>query len=340
MSEDEAYERFKAIRWAETNGKPVCPHLSCGCTESYEIRSRRKFKCQSCLRQFSVTTRTIFASRKLSFRKLLAVIFLFVNGAKGTSAIQMSHLMGVDYKTAFVLSHKLREAMSAQIDRTPLTGRVEIDGAYYGGYVKPRNIATERADRRKKRYITKKRKVAVVMYERGGRSIGIAAGSEKLAVPQVEALLAKGAILYTDEAKAWSPLDYSGKWERHVIPHKHMYAKEGVSTNQAESFHSRMRRSEIGVHHHIAGPYFGAYFDENVWRDNHKRVSNGDQYLALISAVANHPVSRQWKGYWQRRKASSEPRPSSVPKSRPDKAVREPVAAGRSEPPRQDQEAA
>ena len=313
MSEDEAYDRFKAIRWAESSGQPICPH---GCdTAVYEVRTRRIFTCKKCLRQFSITSGTIFSNRKLPMRDLLAAIAIFVNGAKGTSALQMSRMMGVDYKTAFVLAHKLREAMSAQIDRTPLTGSVEIDGAYYGGYLKPRNVAINRADRRKKQYLTNKRKAAVVMCERGGRTIAIAAGSEKLAVPVIKSLLADGAILYTDEAKAWSPLDYSH--DRHVINHSKMYAIGPVSTNLAESFHSRMRRSEIGVHHHIAGPYFGAYLDENAWRDNRKRNSNADQYEALISAAASHPVSRQWKGYWQRRKAT-EQTPSSVPKVRPD----------------------
>lgn len=321
MTEEEAYQRFKAIRWAGTNGKPVCPH---GCnTAVYEVRTRRIFTCKKCLRQFSITAGTIFSNPKLPMRDLLAAIAIFVNGAKGTSALQMSRLMGVGYKTAFVLAHKLREAMGAQIDTTPLAGNVEIDGAYYGGYLKPKNVAASQSDRRKKQYITKRRKVAVVLCERGGRTLAIAAGSEKLAVPQVKTLLAKGAILYTDEAKAWSPLDYHH--DRHVIAHKHMYARGPVSTNHAESFHSRMRRSEIGVHHHIAGPYFAAYLSENAWRDNYKRVSNGDQYLALISAVANHPVSRQWKGYWQRRKPT-EPQPSSVPKSRPDTTCSKPEA--------------
>ena len=80
--------------------------------ETYNITSRRRFKCVACHHQFSVTSGTIFASRKLSFTDLLAAIVIFVNGAKGVSALQVSRDLDVQYKTAFVLSHKLREAMA------------------------------------------------------------------------------------------------------------------------------------------------------------------------------------------------------------------------------------
>jgi hypothetical protein len=61
-----------------------------------------------------------------------------------------------------------------------------------------------------------------------------------------------------------------------------------------------VRRAEIGIHHHIAGPYFAAYVAEMAWREDNRRVSNGEQYLMTASAALKHPVSRQWKGYWQR----------------------------------------
>jgi len=71
-------------------------------------------------------------------------------------------------------------------------------------------------------------------------------------------------------------------------------------TNMAESFFSRPRRAEVGTHHHIAGPYLAAYAAEMDWREDNRRVANGDQYRAIVAAAAAHPVSRQWKGYWRR----------------------------------------
>jgi ISXO2-like transposase domain len=61
-----------------------------------------------------------------------------------------------------------------------------------------------------------------------------------------------------------------------------------------------LRRAEIGIHHHVAGPYLSAYAREMAWRENNRRVSNGEQYLMAADAALQHPISRQWKGYWQR----------------------------------------
>ena len=85
------------------------------------------------------------------------------------------------------------------------------------------------------------------------------------------------------------------------INHSESYSDGEACTNQAESFFSRLRRAEIGIHHHVAGPYLSAYASEMAWRENNRRVSNGEQYLMTTSAALTHPVSRQWKGYWQRR---------------------------------------
>ncbi len=79
--EDAAYDTFCEMRW--TDGVPVCP--DCGCCETYTITTRRKFKCKACSRQFSVTSGTIFASRKMAFVDLLAAICITVNASKGVS---------------------------------------------------------------------------------------------------------------------------------------------------------------------------------------------------------------------------------------------------------------
>ncbi|MEL6475295.1 MAG: transposase, partial [Pseudomonadota bacterium] len=86
MSDAEAQKAFQAIRWASTDGEPVCP--KCGCLEHYDLKSRPVWKCKGCKHQFSVTSGTIFSSRKLSLRDYLAAIAVFVNGAKGYSALQ------------------------------------------------------------------------------------------------------------------------------------------------------------------------------------------------------------------------------------------------------------
>jgi transposase-like protein len=144
--EDKAYETFCRLRWEATEGEPVCPR--CGCLDSYKITTRRRFKCAACSHQFSVTSGTIFASRKMSFADLLAAICIVTNGAKGISALQLSRDLQVNFKTAWVFPHKLREAMASETKDHSLSGTVEVDGCYVGGIVRPANRKEDRKDRR------------------------------------------------------------------------------------------------------------------------------------------------------------------------------------------------
>ena len=167
--EDKAYATFRRMRWPETEGAPVCPR--CGGLNAYEITTRRKFKCRACHHQFSVTSGTIFASRKLAFVDLCGAVAIFVNAVKGLSALQLSRDLSVQYKTAFVLAHKLREALSAEMKGLGLSGEVEIDGMYTGGTVRPENRKEDRKDRRFKANQSDERRVVIVMRERQGRTL-------------------------------------------------------------------------------------------------------------------------------------------------------------------------
>lgn len=299
MSDSEAYEAFKRIRWDDNGGEPYCPQ--CGCLVVYTYEARRIFKCKACGSQFSITSSTIFANRKLALRDILAAIAIFTNGAKGYSALQLSRDLDVQYKTAFVMAHKLREALGRAVDSSPLSGDVEVDGAYFGGYVKPANMAENRVDRRKKENQSGKRQVVVVMREREGRALPFVTKTEACGVALVRQFVHADATVHADEAGHWDNLGIHYRTER--INHQEAYSLDGACTNQAESFFSRIRRSEMGTHHHIAGPYLDSYANEMAWRENHRRVSNGEQFLMIAGAALDHPVSRKWKGYWQRRAA-------------------------------------
>lgn len=299
MTDDQAWEAFKTIRWDDNDGEPYC--AKCGCTEIYNFKARRLFKCKGCQTQFTVTSGTIFASRKMPLRDILAAIAIFVNGAKGHSALQLSRDLDCQYKTAFVLSHKIREALAKSHDGEKLDGEVAVDGAYFGGYVKPANEKKDRKDRRRKVWQTGKRQVVVVARENDGDAITHVAEREADGVPFVLANVDASATVHADEASHWDALH--GKFLTKRVNHSEAYSLDGAHTNMAESFFSRLRRAEIGTHHHIAGPYLSAYANEMAWRENHRRVSNGEQFIMAVGAAMDAPVSRQWKGYWQRRAA-------------------------------------
>ena len=296
MGEDAAYGTFCDLRWPETDGEPICP--KCGCTEAYHISTRRKFKCVACHHQFSVTSGTLFASRKMSFTDLLAAIVIFVNGAKGVSALQMSRDLDCQYKTAYVLAHKLREAMQAEQANVKLDGVVEIDGAYFGGYAKPENVKAKRRDRRLAINQTGKRQCVVVMRERGGKSLPFVVRNEGDAVPYVRDHVGTLATIHADEGTGWDSL-HAG-WDTRRVNHSVQFMDNGVCTNQAESYFSRLRRMEVGTHHHIAGPYLRSYAGEAAWREDNRRVDNGSQAMMVVEAAMALRQSRKWAGYWQR----------------------------------------
>jgi transposase-like protein len=204
MSEDEARATFRAMRWHSTGGDPVCP--ACGCLAVYEYRARPLFKCKACGKQFSVTSGTIFHSRKLPVRDYLLAIAIFVNGAKGMAALQLGRDMDVSYKTAFVLAHKLREAMAADQAAYQPKGEVEVDGAYFGGHIKPANRKENRKDRRLASNQTGKRQVVVAMRERRGRTLPLVVKGEEEAVAIIASRVAHGSTIYADEATHWDAL--------------------------------------------------------------------------------------------------------------------------------------
>ena len=232
LSDDEAFNTFKDIRWADNDGEPYCP--KCGCTAVYQYKSRKIFKCQGCESQFSITSGTIFASRKLPIRDLLAAIAIFINGAKGYSALQLSRDLDVQYKTAFVLAHKLREALGAGLQDTTLSGEVEVDGAYSGGHVRPENKKEDRKDRRLKENRSGKRRVVVVMRERKGKALPFVFKSEDESVPTILERVEDGSTVYADEASSWDSLH--AKYLTKRINHSIAYQDEDACTNQAESF--------------------------------------------------------------------------------------------------------
>ena len=294
--EDAAYATFCKLRWPLNDGKPVCPR--CGCLDAYSIPTRRKFKCAGCYHQFSVTSGTIFASRKLGFVDMLAAICIVANAAKGVSSLQLSRDMGVQYKTAFVFAHKLREAMAFETRNHTLDGEVEVDGAYFGGHIRPANRAENRVDRRLAIHQTGKRRVVITARQRTGRTLTAVVRSEADGVAFIQAVTAKGASVHADEATHWDVLHDFFPVSR--INHSEAYCAGGACTNQAESFFSRLRRMVQGQHHYVSPRHLHQYAAHAAWMEDHRHQDNGTICKSALGLAMAHPVSRNWKGYWQR----------------------------------------
>src|SRR5947209_19481671 len=211
------------------------------------------------------------------------------------------------YMTAFVLAHKMREAMASEMRGVQVGGagrKAEIDGGYFGGYVKPANHIENRRDRRLRMNQSGKRKVVVVIRERDGKTLPGVFASEVAALNFIRTRIAKGTEVYADEGSAWNALH--GRFTMHRINHQEAYSLgDGVHSNNAESFFSRMRRAEIGHHHHLAGPYLIRFAQEASWREDHRRDPNGAQVDRVVALAMRNKPSVDFCGYWQRSWASA-----------------------------------
>ncbi|MBT3070821.1 IS1595 family transposase [Rhodomicrobium sp. Az07] len=307
MSDEKAEEVFAQIRWPETKGAPVCPH--CGGVDAYSARRANgslRFRCRACAKDFTLTSGTLFASHKLPLRMYLAAIAIFCNEVKGKSALAISRDLGVSYKACFVLLHKIREAMAAELKGRVIGGEgkvAEVDGGYFGGYVKPANLSENRRDRRFAKNQNGKRQCVVIIRERNGNSLPAVFKAESHAAAFIKARVAKGTTLNADEAGSWNSLD--SHFEMARINHEEAYSLDDACTNWAESYFSRLRRAEIGHHHHVAGTYLLRYAQEASWREDNRRVSNGDQVNRIVGLALSRKPSVDFAGYWQRHKAAA-----------------------------------
>lgn len=309
LSDEQAFELLRAVRWGR-DGEPVCP--TCGVVEQHWfLASRRQWRCRACGHTFSVTSGTLFAYHKLPLQVYLGAIAIYTNAVKGLSALQLSRDLNVQYKSAFVLMHKLRESLIVHRDETPLAGEVQVDGGYTNGSVRPANRAEERVDRRLAEHQNPDKRCVLVMRETypaddpAGR-VG-AKRTLTFVIPRenqrdVGALAARfiapATTISADESDAYDLLH--GCYPMRRVNHQREYrAADGTTDNQAESYLSRFRRMQIGQHHKFGLAHLANYANEAAYREDTRRWSNGTIFYDILTKCARTPPHRDWCGYWQ-----------------------------------------
>lgn len=134
LSEEQSWEMMVELRFG---GMDLVTCTKCEANgPHYFIRTRKRWRCKCCDAEFSVTTDSPFANRRLSFKKLLSLLFMFSGAPKGVSANHVSGELGIAFRTAFQNLGKAREALCATQDRSPMNGLIQIDGCHFCG--KPR----------------------------------------------------------------------------------------------------------------------------------------------------------------------------------------------------------
>lgn len=243
--DDKAREYLESIRWPD--GQPVCPHCgSIGDHYRLEGKSHRKglLKCQDCREQFSVTVGTVFERSKIPLSKWLAAAYLICSSKKGISSHQLHRTLGVTYKTAWFLSHRIRLAMSGN-DGSPMGsggGTVEADETYFG----------RKPGRRKARAGAGHKPMVFTLVERDGKArsfhiTGKAFAGIKRALKQN---VSTDAFLMTDQAKMYRKIAkaFAGhETVNHLIDE---YVRGNAHTNTIEGFFSVFKRGMTGVYQH------------------------------------------------------------------------------------------
>ena len=308
MSEAKAETRFEAIRFSDTAGEPFC--VWCQCPVVYRIKrnvknrktgavtTRRLFKCAKCLKQFSVTSGTEFHGRKLSFKRIMLATLLFANGAAGKAALHLRRDLRCNPKTAWLLLHRLRHAMTGYTTSRRLTGDIEMDSTSIGGRIRPANRAVDRA-KQPRRDMSKVTNLSALRERgRGGRVVPFL-GDESALVKAISSLVDAGARPIVDEHKAWNAL--FAQFPVRQIKHKEQYSDlHGISTNLIESHWSRFKRMYRGTYRHFSRQFAHSYNGECAWREEHSRSSNGEQFLLMMAGALHHPPSSELRGYYQR----------------------------------------
>ena len=223
---------------------------------------------------------------------------LSAQSVKGKAALQLSRELAVQYKTAWVLRHKLREAVAAERTAMTLSGAVEMDGMYIGGSSRRENKRGDRVDRRK--LSNPKKQCVLALRQRGGRILATVVPGElrEPAWDLVRRRVRGPAELMADEAPGYNdlvalfPMRRDNRGGAYVV-------EPGSSTNQAESFFSRVRRSAHGVHHRVAGTYLDWYVSDLAFREDMRRMPMNLLSKQYLGTALAHPVSRNIAGYWQ-----------------------------------------
>jgi transposase-like protein len=308
LTEDQAYDRFKAIRFAENEGKPFCP--ACGCCNVYDISTRRTFKCAACRVQFSVTSGTTFASRKMSFRKILYAVAVYVNAVSGIAALRLRREVGCAYKTAFVMGHKIRTALANSRENRKLRGEIEVDGVAFNPH--QRSYRIKKCNKSRPPVPSERFQFVVAARERCGETrLTVVTKHEGQGSKFVRDIVERGSTLISDKGN-WTGFNAVGPTQ--TVNHSIGFKIDGVDTNQIESLFARVRRLARGVHYRVYGKNLDLYAEEAAWRDDYRRLDNAEQLRHVLHAITHQPISRRWKGYWQRWEQSGAERRNRKPR--------------------------
>lgn len=300
--ETAAVEFFEAQRWPTG---AACP--KCGDVDVYQMKDRKtgerqanyRWRCRGCGGQFTVRTGSIFEDSPIPMHKWAHAVWLASAGKKGVAALELCRIIGVQYKSALFMMHRLRWAM-ANVSPEPLDGVVEVDEKYCGG--KPRKISKSERER----LIAEGKEVPVSKRGRGTKKVPVVSAVQRdgkvtsRVVNNVTAdnlrefmkkAVAPSATVCTDEAREYPSAAAGFEGGHYTTNHgQKEYARTDEATglrvhsNTAESNFALVQRALVGVYHAVSDKHLHRYIAHTDWLWNTRKMSDGDRVTALIQA--------------------------------------------------------
>lgn len=285
LTEDEARTLLESLRWE--NG-PICPH--CGAEGAYRIKANaaskvRKglLKCRACRKQFTVTVGTIFEDSHIPLRTWLLAIHFLCASKKGMSAHQLHRMLGVTYKSAWFMAHRIRYAMSQPPLVDKLRGVVEVDETYIGG--KPRKGDVK--NRQEAGRWSKDKPVVVALVERDGdvRSVDRRRVTAENLKQIVRDHVDPSAHVMTDAFPAYRGLHREFRGHGVVDHSKGEYRRGEAHTQTVEGYFSLLKRGINGVYHHVGEQHLHRYLSEFDFRYNRRKATDARRSAMTVRAA-------------------------------------------------------
>jgi transposase-like protein len=282
---------LEALRWGAGR---VCPH--CGVVDSsYKTKRAGVYRCadQGCRKDFSVTTKSVMESSHIKLNVWLQAFFLMASSKKGISSHQLHRALGITYKSAWFLTHRIREAMRSGGLLPPLGGggkTVEVDETFIGFL---------EGQPKKGRLGTSNRNTVLTLVERGGSARSFHIDGVRIAdiAPVVRANLSREAALMTDEASHYKALGTEFASHDSVNHGRDEYVRGETHTNTVEGYYSIFKRGMKGVYQHCAEKHLHRYLSEFDFRYSNRvalGVNDGERAdIAIRGAAGKRLTYRQ-----------------------------------------------
>lgn len=276
--ETAAYEMLESILWADG---VVCP--KCGVIgEAYELKGKRSRiglrRCKACKKDFTVTVGTVFESSHIKLHLWFQAAYLMMSSKKGISAHQLHRTLGITYKSAWFMAHRLREAMRVLMP-TEMGGQnkvVEVDETYVGGKAKNRKGSIP------------PKEAVVSLVERSGhvRSFHVANVNGKTLRPVIEAHVNRATYMMTDESPIYPGVMRSMSGHGTVNHSAEEYVRGAFwHTNTVENYFSILKRGIVGVYHHVSPAHLHRYAAEFDFRYNNRSGLGVDDQARTMNVL-------------------------------------------------------